>query len=381
MPRVALGGRCLEGVPHEGKASVEDHLGNRSLGDTRGHGAGALPGQNNKQTEILTSITHIDTHHSDTFYFHILRLHRLPCFLAVAILASCICPGAQAPAARAVFPRPMAALPETLESPVSRLDESGYLASQYVLLLTLPPSPGPEYQAYQSLFTDLESPGRATVRRAFTYEIAMRLHTSPEGHSIHPIYNLVLITDEALANNTDYALLWDAVLAYVRAGGTAVVLGRCAYLADRDKVGTFFAKAGLSWEVGNMDALGSFHLNTSVVGELGLVEQLPTSYYHQNNLMVQGVLPGDILYSPTCPNNPLSPNQPTFDETRLPGLASAALARVGDGKLGYLGDLYSNESTIKIVYAMCGLRQNELGVVESRPPVAADIQSETHGQL
>ncbi|KAB5513046.1 hypothetical protein GE09DRAFT_919546, partial [Coniochaeta sp. 2T2.1] len=75
--------------------------------------------------------------------------------------------------------------------------------------------------------------------------------------SEQPQPSAVLITDEALTG-TKNARVWEAVLQYVRQGGTTVVMGLFASDVKPAAI-KFFAKAGLQWES------GSYHRTTLVL--------------------------------------------------------------------------------------------------------------------
>lgn len=57
-------------------------------------------------------------------------------------------------------------------------------------------------------------------------------------------FTAVLMMDEALSaiNN---ARLWEALLRYIRQGGTCIVMGQFASMVPPDNIKSFFAKAGL----------------------------------------------------------------------------------------------------------------------------------------
>lgn len=161
----------------------------------------------------------------------------------------------------------------------------------------------------------------------------------------------ILITDAALSNEKSKAPVWDAVLNYVRQGGTAVVMGHFSSFAQPLKIGPFFQKAGLPWESGDYHRTDTA-LNPSVVPE-GMAERLPREY-SQKALAVKNVAPGDVWYA-AKPDSVIQSAVFSPDNAHRPGQAAVAMAKVGEGKLGYLGDVNAESESQTVVLAMCGL--------------------------
>lgn len=155
----------------------------------------------------------------------------------------------------------------------------------------------------------------------------------------------VLVTDAALANEAANAPVWDAILAYVRRGGTAVVMGHFSTFAYRDR--------GLPWES------GAYHRTKTVLNrsaptlEPEAAARLPRGY-SQKAHSVDKVAPGDIWYG-SAPDSVVQSVVFPPDNAHRPGQAAAALARVGEGRLGYLGDVNAEPESNAVVLAMCGL--------------------------
>ncbi|KAK1671759.1 hypothetical protein BDP55DRAFT_635615 [Colletotrichum godetiae] len=159
----------------------------------------------------------------------------------------------------------------------------------------------------------------------------------------------VLITDSALTEA--FPDVWNAVIAYVRQGGTAIVMGHFSSFVKPDNIKPFFAKAGLDW------ARGDYHrttvtLNPQAAGSAA--ERLPTRY-SQKALFLKGVHPTAVLYGP---NETSVTQSHVFSAEEVADLTQAAIsfAQVGDGKMGYVGDVNTEEETGDVILAMCGLR-------------------------
>ncbi|KAG7110588.1 hypothetical protein HYQ46_005215 [Verticillium longisporum] len=149
----------------------------------------------------------------------------------------------------------------------------------------------------------------------------------------HPTPTVILLTDAALTKK--YSEVWNAVIAYVRGGGIAIAMGLFSSFVRPNDIGPLFAKAGLRWSVGN------YHrMNVSFNSE-ALEATLPAEY-SQKAQFLKGVDAGAVLYG--------------FDDEFGEGTEAAiAFARVGDGKIGYVGDVNAEEGTTATIIAMCGL--------------------------
>lgn len=203
-------------------------------------------------------------------------------------------------------------------------------------------------ESYATLLDALHS--KTTVQRAKTAQGAIRQLTG--GGSV-PI-QAVLVTDAALVNDAAHTPVWDAVLKYVRTGGTAIIMGHFSSFAHTAKLSSFFNRAGLEWKSGDYLRTET-GLNRAAVGDMA--DRLPQKY-SQKALSVDNVIPGDVWYA----SDPDSMNQSFVfavingpSSGHRPGQAAVALAKVGEGKLGYLGDVNAEDESNTVVLAMCGL--------------------------
>jgi hypothetical protein len=197
-------------------------------------------------------------------------------------------------------------------------------------------------ETYDSLLAGLES--KASIQRAKRAGSAIRRLSE------QPLPSAVLITDEALTKKKN-AHVWEAVLQYVRQGGTSVVMGHFSSFVPPLKMKPFFAKAGLPWEV------GSYHrttvvLNREAVGDDNVAAALPLSY-SQKALFAKNVAPADAWYRPDEDSVVESRVFPPTSVNNV-GESPVVLARVGDGRLGYVGDVNAEQGTDAAILAMCG---------------------------
>jgi hypothetical protein len=78
------------------------------------------------------------------------------------------------------------------------------------------------------------------------------------------------------------------------------------------------------------------------------------SSYSQKALHVKNVQRGDAVYLPSDESRTESavfPSRPVGDRTQAP----AAFAPVGEGKVGYVGDVNNESGTTAVVLRMCGI--------------------------
>ncbi|KAK3185996.1 hypothetical protein K4F52_005220 [Lecanicillium sp. MT-2017a] len=202
----------------------------------------------------------------------------------------------------------------------------------------------------QPFFDECYEPLLNSLKAAADVQLAEDLPTALSLLSHLPTPSGILITDEALVRSENRAI-WKTVLDVVRRGATAVVMGHFPCFVRPDSIKPFFAQAGLPWTA------GAYHrtilaLDRDLVGAAAS-DKLPREY-SQKAVFIKNVAPGDMWYktndnsvvqslvfAPTSAHNP--------DETAV------ALARVGEGALGYIGDVNAEEESHVVVLVMCGL--------------------------
>ncbi|KAL0938128.1 triacylglycerol lipase-like protein [Colletotrichum truncatum] len=195
-------------------------------------------------------------------------------------------------------------------------------------------------QTYANLFTQLLD--KANVQRAKKPASALDLlHQLPPPAA-------VLITDQGLTEG--HPDVWDAVITYVRQGGTAIAMGHFSSFVKPDNIRPFFTKAGLDWD------RGAYHrttvtLNPQVAGRAAA--SLP-GRYSQKALFLKGVQPTAVMYGP---DRTSVTESHVFPSERVEDLSQAAIAfaQVGNGKIGYVGDVNVEEGTDAAILVMCGL--------------------------
>ncbi|KAL8388755.1 hypothetical protein RB599_010080 [Gaeumannomyces hyphopodioides] len=197
-------------------------------------------------------------------------------------------------------------------------------------------------ETYSSLITELES--KARLQRAKKANSAIRLLSE------QPQPSAVLITDEALTDDEN-AHVWEAVLQYVRQGGTSVIMGHFSTFVKAAAVKPFFAKAGLPWESGSYHRT-TFVLDRAVVGD-GLATKLPPQY-SQKAVLVKNVAPADAWYH-SDENSVIESLVFPPTSANITGETAVAFANVERGKLGYVGDVNPEKGSEAVILTMCGL--------------------------
>ncbi|KAJ5601156.1 hypothetical protein N7510_010690 [Penicillium lagena] len=165
-----------------------------------------------------------------------------------------------------------------------------------------------------------------------------------------PKPSAILITDEALTLPENNAV-WEAVLEYIRRGGTAVIMGHFPSYVRPDDLKPFYSRAGLNWDC------GSYHRTTLVLNQAAVgvanATKLPLQY-SQKALFVKNVVPSDMWYKTDedslVESRVFAPTSVYSNEE-----TAVALAKVGIGKLGYVGDVNAEEGSDAVILAMCGL--------------------------
>ncbi|KAK9442536.1 hypothetical protein VB005_03599 [Metarhizium brunneum] len=194
---------------------------------------------------------------------------------------------------------------------------------------------------FPELLTALES--KAEFQRAENSTSAISLLSQ------HPGPSAVLITDEALTLQANIPV-WKAVLAYVRRGGTAIIMSLLYVRPNHVK--PFFSRAGLDWERASPKQRTILTLNLSAAG---VADALNLPYRcSQRAVFINNVAEEDMWYKIEDDSGVQSVDFPPTS-ANVAGQTAVALAKVGQGKLGYVGDIRGEDASTSIVLAMCGL--------------------------
>ncbi|CAK1355398.1 hypothetical protein CB0940_00875 [Cercospora beticola] len=161
-------------------------------------------------------------------------------------------------------------------------------------------------------------------------------------------HSIVLATDQALAESNDYVLR-DEARVFVQRGGTLILCCHFAAAAPRLDVEKFFSSFGLYWRSGDYHRT-EHDLNYAIAG-VDTGDLKPR--YSQQAVHLRDVDPRHAMYLPAATayvQSSVCPPSPIEDKTQTP----TALAAVGQGRLGYLGDVNVEEGTVRTMLTLCG---------------------------
>ncbi|KAG0042513.1 hypothetical protein BGZ83_000382 [Gryganskiella cystojenkinii] len=201
----------------------------------------------------------------------------------------------------------------------------------------------------QPWFDEMYAPLLTALRSNAEFQRAEDSASAIQFLSQLPEPSAVLITDEALTLRKNIAV-WDAVLEYVRRGGIAIVMGLFPSFVEPDKMKPFFSRAGLQW------GAGSYHRTTLAVNravvDAANASKLPQRY-SQKAVFANNVLPENMWYK-TDDNSVVQSMVFAPTSANKTGETAVAMATVGSGKLGYVGDVNAEDGSNAVVLAMCG---------------------------
>ncbi|KAF2211582.1 hypothetical protein CERZMDRAFT_43168 [Cercospora zeae-maydis SCOH1-5] len=161
-------------------------------------------------------------------------------------------------------------------------------------------------------------------------------------------HSIVLATDQALADPDNYVLREEARL-FIHRGGSLILCCHFAAAAPRLDVEKFFSSFGLYWRTGDYHRT-EHDLNRAIAGvDIGGLRPR----YSQHAVHLRDVDPRHAIYLPAATayvQSSVCPPSPIEDKTQTP----TALATVGQGRLGFMGDVNVEEGTIRTVLTICG---------------------------
>ncbi|KAJ5638144.1 hypothetical protein N7490_008023 [Penicillium lividum] len=168
------------------------------------------------------------------------------------------------------------------------------------------------------------------------HQILKHLEDSPDRET--PLPDAVFIVDKGPLLAIHHPV-WDGILEYVRKGGFCITMGDfslCKHIDD-----AFFVRTGLPWRMGRRHRM-RVTLNQGATDAFldGDLEQ----FYDMEGKSIQNVGSDDCLYNIL----PMRKNKPS-----LPGETTVAMGRVGDGWLGYVGDVNLEKESCHVIYGMC----------------------------
>jgi hypothetical protein len=250
-------------------------------------------------------------------------------------------------------------IPETAAStPIKASEPKSREKKKVILILALDEKiPIDNVSTYSSLMDTLLS--TCTVTRAKKPSSALSFLSSHTPSAI-------LCTDAGLTLKV-FDRVYSMVLDYVRAGGTLILMANFASFLVPTELIPFFRKADLPWEMENYFRT-TVHLSKNpVTGLSDSLRPFLKEKYSQNAVFLKGVKKEDAWYRPhetsvdesftnmhfeeggvTVEADPIT----DFDQTPV------AVASVGKGKIGFLGDVTFEKESESVVLAICGIDQS-----------------------
>lgn len=177
---------------------------------------------------------------------------------------------------------------------------------------------------------------KALVARAHVVEALTTLQVPELSPSL---YSAVIVTDEAISE-AKYVDILSRVVQYARAGGIVVIGGLFSSCVNLANVDALFHAWGFPWKKAGYRR-STCALNPATHPGFRSNSSLPISY-SMKVLSLKGVALGDIVYKRT-------------EDEKINDEGAVIYTRVGDGYLGYIGDVDAEEKSINVILAMCGL--------------------------
>lgn len=215
--------------------------------------------------------------------------------------------------------------------------ESNLKSSKFVMLLSL---------QKDDFFDDMHAHFLPALRakiewmQALTASAALKALASPDLAGIY-------VTDPGIVKSENQQVL-SKVVEYVKSGGSVVIGGLFGTLITPKDMAAFFDKAwGLSWNSGSYYRI---KFRRSPTHDTAKTNPSMPQIYHVHALHVRNISPRDALYLPA--------DKSLYKSMLLaPHLyeSPAAQIRIGNGYLGYIGDVNMEVDSTNIILAMLGL--------------------------
>lgn len=207
-----------------------------------------------------------------------------------------------------------------------------------VLLISLEKEPWLESE-YKQLYDDLRD--KFTMKEVETKRSALRRL------SILPPPAAVLVTDSGISQKSTSPLI-KALVNYTRTGGRLILGCQFSNNLALATTAAFFQNWGLPWSDGGYFR-STYSLNPDIQGLC--VEKL-FKQCSMKSLQLKNVSPSHAVYLPTKDSRLQShvfPSTPISDLDEFP----AVFAPVGQGYLGYVGDVNGEKESSRLILEMC----------------------------
>lgn len=179
-------------------------------------------------------------------------------------------------------------------------------------------------EAFTPIYSALSSKGR--FDKATTPAEARSLLNA------QPLPTVIYVNDGAVAKSKK---AWDRILDLCRKGATVILAGAFSSFVNPQQFKNLFAKAGLTWTSGSYHRatvkLRSQNVPSSLAGRLPATD-------NQKCLYAANVKSSDIWYA----------------ESDNSTEAAVAVAKIGNGRLAYLGDVNGEAASVAVISALLG---------------------------
>ncbi|KAL6301896.1 hypothetical protein BKA93DRAFT_930024 [Sparassis latifolia] len=249
-----------------------------------------------------------------------------------------------------------------------------------ILMLSLEKEPWFE-ESYSQLYSALAK--NAMLHEAQTVRSATLLLYP----SAPPLPSAVLITDAAITSSA-YLSLQYRLIEYAKAGGRVILGCEFSNHLQLGSAASFFARWGLTWDA------GVYYRTTFSVNPAGIPAPLSGTAlfaeYSMKALHVKNISRETAVYIPTIQSHIESH---VFPATPITGAqleqSPAMFVRIGDGYLGYVGDVNGEQQTIRLLLEMCGVqvKPGDLGTrdhvtgIRMEPDGTMDAMHEQQAEL
>ncbi|EMD35999.1 hypothetical protein CERSUDRAFT_156746 [Gelatoporia subvermispora B] len=199
---------------------------------------------------------------------------------------------------------------------------------------------------YSQLYSGLRK--NAIVSEILTVRAAKRAMASSKPSAI-------LVTDSTISKPA-YSDFLKELVAYTRAGGRVILGAQFSSYFQPDQGPRFFSQWGMpTWDI------GSYHHTVFALNPAGIPPPLdPATLFPEYSIkavLIRGAPRDAAVYLPS-PSSRVQSN--VFPNVKVTGAqleeSPALWARVGDGFLGYIGDVNGEQASIRLMIEMCGVK-------------------------
>ncbi|KAJ5087627.1 hypothetical protein N7456_011243 [Penicillium angulare] len=194
---------------------------------------------------------------------------------------------------------------------------------------------------YENLVTKISQ--HATIHRVFLPIPTIRVLLQD--------FHTVFLTDDSLTQQKN-SLVWEAVIEYLQAGGTVICLGCFGTLSSSTGMTRFFSKVNLRWRKDERHT-AMVYINGENLSR-AVRKDLPSAY-ETDAVYLKDVRIRDSWYRPIKEDITSKEVVDAGNMVINPWTYSAAMADVGLGNLGYIGDTHSSGEFEDVVLVMADL--------------------------